>query len=149
MAASPSISELLQRLDEQHQKYLETFKLVHDALSQTANTKPQTISSSPPANGAVSKRRRRSTLDPADADRPALRPSTYHSSVLTGETDESDDDEELFASTPLAGYSFDHEDLRHHLKTYDFTEQGRILLESVVRNKRLIDPGVFPGISRK
>jgi len=40
-------------------------------------------------------------------------------------------------------YSYDHENLRDHLKTYKFNEEGETLLETVVMNGRLINPSLF------
>jgi hypothetical protein len=146
-----SIEELLKNLEEQHQAYLKTFQLVHVALSQAAQgaTAPSASSVAHPTQSAPSRRRRRSTLD-IDAEPPAERsadrkPSTYHSSVLTGESDESDADDELYVQTPLPKYKFDQEDLRRHLKTYKFNEQGKTLLKPVVQDGRLRDPtSLFP-----
>lgn len=138
MSGQLSTEELLQKLNEQHQAYLETFKLVHEALSRsvaaTPASPPLQPSGVPPAPAAP-KRRRRSTLE-IDADRPerpeARKPSTYHSSVLTGESSESDDDDELYVQTPLPAYKYRDEDLRKHLQTYNFSEKGLKLLEGVV-----------------
>lgn len=181
MAAQSTTEELLQKLDEQHQAYLATFRQVHEALAKAAiatnntqvlpapvpisqalastssipvtlpraTTLPQPTSHNPTSPGlsvTVPKRRRRSTAD-ADADTARLvpnKPVTVHSSVLTGESDESEADEELYVQTPLPSYKYDHEDLRQHLKTYDFNDYGQVLLESVVHNKRLQNPGLFP-----
>ncbi|PBP20018.1 hypothetical protein BUE80_DR009146 [Diplocarpon rosae] len=66
------------------------------------------------------------------------------SSLLTGESDESDDDDELYVQTPLPSYKYDLEDLRDHLKTYTLNEYGAVLLDSVVHNKRLLYPTLFP-----
>lgn len=69
---------------------------------------------------------------------------TVHSSVLTGDSDESDNDDELYVQTPLPSYKYDYEDLRSHLKTYTFNEHGDVLLDTVVHNKRLLYPSLFP-----
>lgn len=205
MAAPVKTEELLRRLDEQHQAYLKTFRLVHEALAQSAAGEANpatTVPASPPlaqlaptvaTNTAVPPRpstpvphtpatqtpltlnptalspiatntaeptltlapsapprsrrlsRRRSTID-SDAERPeAIRkPATYHSSVFTGESDESEDDGDLYVQTPLPPYAYDHEDLRDHLKTYKFNEEGKTLLDTVVANGRLKTPMLFP-----
>ena len=137
------VAELLKKLDDQHQAYLETFKLVHEALAN--NAAPIATSarpSSPPATIAPTKRRRRSTME-VDGERPERKPSTYHSSVLTGESSESDDDDELYVQTPLPSYKFDHEHLKHHLKSHPFDAYGQTLLKTVIDNGR-VDPGLFP-----
>jgi len=148
MAAQLNTEELLKRLDEQHQAYLKTFKLVHEALAQNAAPKPG-LSGSPatspqlkPVVISATKRRRRSTLD---AERPEPRkPSTYHSSVLTGESSESDEDEEFYVQTPLAPHKYEDKHLREHLQTHKFNEEGQILLDSIVRDGVLIHPSIFP-----
>lgn len=146
MAVQPNTEELLKRLDEQHQAYLKTFRLVHEALTHAP--KPGSPAASPPLQPALvpaAKRRRRSTLE-IDAERPEPRkPSTYHSSVLTGESSESDEDDELYVQTPLAGYKYKDEDLRKHLKTHTFDEQGQILLDTVVRDGVLLHHSMFPS----
>lgn len=163
MASGLQTDELLKRLDEQHQAYLQTFKLLHEALTQNvqpnrlpilpspSNTPtspsitiaPPTLALPPSSQfRSVSRNRRRSTLD-GDAERPLRRPATYHSSVFTGDSDESDADGDLYVQTPLPSYSFDLEDLRQHLKTYKFEEAGQILLKSVVHNGKLRNPALF------
>ncbi|TVY80629.1 hypothetical protein LSUE1_G003971, partial [Lachnellula suecica] len=143
MSVPLSTEELLKRLDEQHQAYLKTFKLVHEALAQNATV---ATPASPPALPVVPKRSRRSTLDPElDVERPeARKPSTYHSSVLTGESDESDEDDELYVQTPLAPYKYEDEDLRQHLMNHKFNEEGQILLDPIVRDGVLLHPSIFP-----
>lgn len=162
MAAGTNVEELLKKLDQQHQAYTQTFREVYEALSQIPSTSspPATSSASAIASTSTSKKRRRSTLT-IDAERPgrnertdqpeqperpaAAKPVTLHSSVLTGESDESDTDEEYYVQKPLPPYKFDHEDLRHHLKTYKFNEHGKKLLEMVVtENGRLLEPSLFP-----
>lgn len=152
--SSPTIEELLKRLDDQHQAYLETFKLVHESLARSqaapaatprSPTLPPTSSSSlasPPIPFTV-KRLRRPTLE-FDAER--ARSSTLHSSILTGEeTSDDDDDVDLYVQTPLPSSHFDHEHLRTHLKTFKFGDASLKLLESVVNeNGTLLHPSLFP-----
>ncbi|KAG4433777.1 hypothetical protein IFR05_010744 [Cadophora sp. M221] len=113
-----------------------------------ASTFPRPVSPKPPLSPtptspglsvAVPKRHRRSFTE-LDGERPV----TVHSSVLTGDSDESDNDDELYVQTPLPSYKYDYEDLRSHLKTYTFTEHGDVLLDTVVHNKRLLYPSLFP-----
>ncbi len=142
MATGLNTEELLKKLDEQHQAYLKTFRLVYEALAHTAAEK-----AAPASSGLAiipTKRRRRSTLDASSERSADHKPATYHSSVLTGESDESEDEPELYVQEPLPSYQYDHEDLRHHLKKYQFQQSGKLLLDSVVDNGRLLDPGLFP-----
>ncbi|CZT42498.1 uncharacterized protein RSE6_02413 [Rhynchosporium secalis] len=93
---------------------------------------------SPRLSIAVPRRHRKSFTE-LDGGRPV----TIQSSV-TGESDESDNDDDLYVQIPLPSYKYDYEDLRSHLKTYTFKEHGEELLKTVVSNKRLLDPALFP-----
>lgn len=166
---SLSTEELLRKLDEHHQAYIKTFRLVHEALAQSQSgerrqefgTGPSsnsitTLPVSPPSPGphislalptspqsrAPSRRRRRST-EVGDFDRPLRRPGTFQSSVYTGDSDESELDGDLYVQDALPSYSYDLEDLRQHLKTYKFEDAGTTLLKTVVKNGRLKHPGLF------
>lgn len=143
-----STEELLKRLDDQHQAYLETFKLVHDALNNShTNTSTVSAPQSPGSIRTFTKRRRRSTKD--DGDIPEIRPSTLHSSVLSGDSDDSDDDDDLYVQTPLNPFKYGEEQLRQHFRTYNFTDAGHVILQSVItRNGRLLDPVLFPEYHR-
>ncbi|RAL60004.1 hypothetical protein DID88_000630 [Monilinia fructigena] len=104
--SSVSTEELLKRLDDQHQAYLETFKLVHEALNHSVTN--TNTASAPQSTGSIrtfTKRRRRSTKD--DHDTLEIRPSTLHSSILSGDSDDSDDDDDLYVQTPLASFTYD------------------------------------------
>jgi len=119
---------------------------VHDALRHApTNNGPIGALNSPASATTILKRRTLSTHT-TPSDRPSSRElSTLHSSILTGESDESDDDGELYVQIPLPPYKFDEEHLRQHLRTYDFTEHGALLLSSVVRSKKLLHPAaLFP-----
>ncbi|KAA8566726.1 hypothetical protein MFRU_044g00470 [Monilinia fructicola] len=146
--SSLGTEELLKRLDDQHQAYLETFKLVHEALNNSV-TNTNTVST-PQSTGSIrtfTKRRRRSTKD--DRDIPEIRPSTLHSSVLSGDSDDSDDDDDLYVQTPLASFTHGEEQLRQHLRSYNFTDAGHTILESVItKNGRLLEPVLFPEYHR-
>lgn len=149
MTAPPNTEELLRRLDEQHQAYLETFRLVHEALTQATATGNNATPASPISAINHSKRRTLSNhtnlSDRATATSSQDPLGTFHSSIITGESDESDDDGELYVQTPLPSYNFDEEHLRQHLKSHDFGEHGALLLSSIVENKRLVNPAaLFP-----
>ncbi|KAI9643739.1 hypothetical protein NHQ30_008363 [Ciborinia camelliae] len=140
----------MRRLDDQHQAYLETFKLVHDALNNgvtNTSTGPVSAPQSPGSIRTFTKRRRRSTKD--DCDIPEIRPSTLHSSVLSGDSDDSDEDDDLYVQTPLAPFTYSEEQLRQHFRTYNFTDAGHVILETVItKNGRLLDPVLFPEYYR-
>jgi len=44
--------------------------------------------------------------------------------VLTGDSTESETEPELYVETPLPPMIFDFEDLRNHIKDYEFTVAG-------------------------
>jgi len=146
MQANMNTADLLKRLDEQHRAYQETFKLVHEALVQSVVNRP------PPSPGlaptSAPRQRRRSTIDVEGIDLPLITIrsiSQQATSLTTGETDISDDDDELYVQDLLPSYQFDYEDLKDHLKKYPFNEEGRTLLKAVVgENGRLKNPELFP-----
>jgi hypothetical protein len=165
MAAEPTVAELLKKLEERHDAYWQTLRQVHEALIQTTGARAAVqpsgasfVGGAPGPSGAPStsgERRRRSTRETA-VERPAEwvakverprdgtgRPMTLGSSVITGESEDSDIEEEFYVQKPLPAYTFDHEDLRKHLKTYKFKKYGEKLLETVVENGRLLDPMLF------
>lgn len=166
MAGEPTVAELLKKLEERHDAYWRSLREVHEALIQTAGTRAlvpssgtSSVGGAPAASGADStlsrKGRRRSTRETA-VERPAEwlakaerskdgsgRPQTLGSSVITGESEDSDIEEEFYVQRPLPAYTFDHEDLRQHLKTYKFNSYGERLLDTVVENGRLLDPMLF------
>ncbi|PBP25214.1 hypothetical protein BUE80_DR003680 [Diplocarpon rosae] len=143
MAGTLTTEELLRRLDEQHQAYIATFRLVHETLAKTASATRIAPALQPPVSTFTE------TAIEIEAERPADgKPVMVRSSLLTGESDESDDDDdELYLQTPLSSYKYDLEDLRNHLKTYTWNEYGAVLLDSVVHNKRLLYPTLFPEYS--
>jgi hypothetical protein len=154
MAARPNVEELLKKLADIQQAYSQTLLEVHEALAQLSVS--SSASGLPGASSTKSaKRRRRSTRDteekpsadwitkverPKGADGKSV---TLGSSVITGESEDSDIEEEFYVQKPLPSYTFDHENLRQHLKTYEFKKYGKILLETVVENGRLLDPTLF------
>lgn len=141
MTGNTSHEELLKRLDDQHRAYLETFRLVHEALAQSVagNAIASPISS-------TTKKRRRSTLERSDTERLFKPTAPTTTSLTTAESDSSDDDDELYVQNTLKCYKFDTEDLRQHLRTHNFNEEGLKLLETVITNRgRLLDPAeIFP-----
>jgi hypothetical protein len=141
---SPTPEELLKRLDDQHQAYLETFRLVHDALSNGLQHSSRISTPQSPPSVRGFPRRRRSTKE-RDGEKPHFKSSTLHTSIMTGDSEESEDDDDLYVQAPLAPFQYTEEDLRQHLRTFKFNESGRKILETVVtRTGRLLDPNLFP-----
>ncbi|KAE9369731.1 hypothetical protein N431DRAFT_52754 [Stipitochalara longipes BDJ] len=160
MATRSNVEELFRRLEEQHQAYLRTLREAHEALAQPTPNSSSTPGTAGGSSTKSAKKRRRSTQDtkierPADwiakVDRPKDadgRPVTLGSSVITGESEESDIEEEFYVQKPLPSYTFDHEDLKKHLKTYTFNKHGEELLATVVDNGKLLDP-IHPKLIRE
>lgn len=146
MPENMNTEELLKKLDEQHKAYLETFRLVHEALSQSVANKPPLSPGLSPTSAP--RRRRRSNVDADGVELPLITIksiSKQATSFTTGETDISDEDDDLYVQDLLPAYQFDYENLKDHLKKYDFNEEGRKLLEAVVgANGRLKNPELFP-----
>jgi hypothetical protein len=136
MSGSTNTEDLLRRLDEQHKAYLDTFRLVHEALSHNVST--NTKVGSPVSQG---KRRRRSTLEHDNVERPY--PMSTAPTHRSFDSDFSDDDEAFYVQEPLPSYKFDDHHLKQHLKTYKWKEDGRKVLENVDWKGNLF-PEVLP-----
>jgi hypothetical protein len=147
-----TIEDILKQLDDAHKAERQAIEDKHEAERSAlygALTAPGLPSSStylvplptsPPAT-ITSKKCRKSSIP---IERPSI-PTDRRTliSLLTGEESESEDEVELYVQKSLPTRKFDHEDLREHLKTYEWTEAGEILLEEVVVDHRLKNPAVF------
>lgn len=153
MATKPSVEELFRRLDEQQQAYLRTLREVHEALAQQTPSNSSALGPAGPASTKPGRKRRRSTRD-TEAERPTIskaerstdengKPLTLGSSVITGDSDESDVEEEFFVQELLPSTSFSQEDLSKHLMEHKFNKHGKKLLESVVDHGRPLHPTLF------
>jgi hypothetical protein len=79
------------------------------------------------------------TFEPSESSRLRLASTREGGDAVFADTstlsdDSSDDEEEYYVSDELPSYSFDHENLREHLRTHNWTEQGREILASIVSN---------------
>lgn len=103
---------------EELRKQLETLQRSHDALLKSLSA----------SNG---------TFGPSDVpqlQRSATRPGrdAVFADTSTLSDSSSDDEDDYFVQAELPSQSFDHEHLREHLKTHNWTEHGREILASIV-----------------
>ncbi|KAF2748337.1 hypothetical protein M011DRAFT_485630 [Sporormia fimetaria CBS 119925] len=93
---------------------------------------------------------KRSDLDARPLRRIKTRDERAGRNGFDSSSSESDDSEggeeaEHFVDQPLPSHSFDHEDLRAHLKTYDWTQPGLEILSGLFTAPgRLRTPSLFP-----
>lgn len=144
-----SAEELLRKLDAERDAYLATFQQVHEALSRAiiadaTSTPAQTFQVSSPTK-PVSDRVSRLSISDSVRKASTLGPSTFKSSIGTGDDDESDDDEALYVQDLLPSTSFDDEHLRSHLKSYDWNESSLKILSPVIsEDGKLSSPHLWP-----
>ncbi|KAJ4343401.1 hypothetical protein N0V95_006663 [Ascochyta clinopodiicola] len=105
-----------QELDELR-KQLETLQRSHDTLLKSLSA----------SNGS---------FGPSDVPR-LRRNATQRGDAVFADTstlsdDSSDDEDDFFVQNELPSQSFDHEHLREHLRTHNWDEHGREILESLI-----------------
>lgn len=151
-----STEDILKRLNDAHKAERQAMEDRHEAERHAMYgtlTAPDLPSSSTslfpfpnpsPATITSKRRRKRQSKAESEVERPSI-PTDRRTliSLFTGEESESEDEVELYVQRPLPTRKFDHEDLREHLKTYEWTEAGEILLDEVVFDHRLKNPAVF------
>ncbi|KAF9690509.1 hypothetical protein EKO04_011470 [Ascochyta lentis] len=98
-------------------KQLETLQRSHDTLLKSLSA----------SNGS---------FGPSDVPR-LRRNATQRGDAVFADTstlsdDSSDDEDDFFVQNQLPSQSFDHEHLRHHLKTHNWDEHGREILETLI-----------------
>lgn len=160
MSSGPetTLEDILKQLDEAHKAERQAIEDKHEAErlavygtliapglpSSSSSLVPLPLSASSPATITSKRRRKRQSKTESEVERPSI-PTDRRTliSLFTGEESESEDEVELYVQRPLPKRKFDHEDLREHLKTYEWTEAGEILLEEVVVDHRLKNPAVF------
>ncbi|ORY08073.1 hypothetical protein BCR34DRAFT_570193 [Clohesyomyces aquaticus] len=116
------------------QKQLDALQRSQDQLLRTITLSNSTFG--PSSN--VGNIRQREDLNSESANAVSADTSTL--------SDDSDDeDESCFVQAELPPQSFDHEQLREHLKKYDWDQYGREILSTVVTDRgRLHKPHLFP-----
>ncbi|KAI4650624.1 hypothetical protein J4E93_002981 [Alternaria ventricosa] len=99
-------------------KQLESLQRSHDALLKSLSATNDTFKPSD-----ASQLRRTSTRHGGDA---------IFADTSTLSDDSSDEEDDYFVQNELPSHSFDHEHLREHLKTHNWTEHGREILASII-----------------
>ena len=130
-----TVQELIQKLSADREAYLQTVERTHNLLIQAIAA----------AGGATQPRLtteavRRETTTNLDVE------SVQKGSLFSGEDSSiSDDDESLYAQEPLPAESYHEKGFRKHLKEYDWTKAGRIILKDILNNEDLIQQTcIFP-----
>jgi len=99
-------------------KQLESLQRSHEALLKSLSATNDTFKPSD-----ASQLRRTSTRHGGDA---------IFADTSTLSDDSSDEEDDYFVQDELPSHSFDHEHLREHLKTHNWTEHGREILASII-----------------
>jgi hypothetical protein len=99
-------------------KQLESLQRSHDALLKSLSATNDTFKPS-----EASQLRRSSTRHGGEA-------IFADTSTLSDDSDDEEDD--YFVQDELPSHSFDHEHLREHLKTHNWTQHGREILASII-----------------
>ncbi|KAJ4364067.1 hypothetical protein N0V83_009522 [Neocucurbitaria cava] len=102
---------------EELRKQLESLQRSHDALLNNLAASNEALR---PGGSQLHRSATRQGGDAVFADTSTL------------SDDSSDDEDEFFVQAELPSQSFDHEHLREHLKSHDWTEHGREILASIV-----------------
>lgn len=150
------IDQLLRQLDAHRDAYLAAFQNAHEALAQSlasaataAGPSGTSIPSLPSRSISWEQRPSRPSITLSDAHtRVSTGISTLQASSAskaTGEESEDDEDENLYVQQPLDHQLFDHDGLRSHLRSYKWTEAGRLILDGIVNSPiRMQQPTLFP-----
>ena len=159
MDETAKIDELFRRLDAHREAYLETFQKTHEAVAQilasASNGSTSTsVAATAPLSPLEPPSSPRGSVSRAVSDREHVRKTSTGLSTLqtsssaskaTGEDSDDDSDESLYVQELLEPQSFDHEELREHLREYDFDDYGKKILEGVVDDlERLKQAWLFP-----
>jgi hypothetical protein len=137
--------ELLRRLDTERDAYLATFQQLHEVLARNiiASSSPSPTSTLvSPSPRPVLDRVSRLSMGESERERKA----TFKSSIMSGDGDElSDDDQALYVQDLLPTTTFDDEHLRAHLRTYQWNEESKSILQDILTEEgRMKHPSLFP-----
>lgn len=131
--------ERLKQLADDRTKYFDTLTRAHDVLAQALAA----ASSGKPLPRLTSEAVRRNTG--------ALSPTFDVENVSkdTGnsieEDSDTDDDESLFVQQTLPKESYNEEGLRKHIKDYEWTEAGHVILGGIAGKDQVVQRGtIFP-----
>ncbi|KKY18870.1 putative mg2+ transporter zinc transport protein [Diplodia seriata] len=137
-----STESLIRQLEEQRAAFLALEQRVHDALRQQEAVSRDESPSSPTFSDGIG---RQSTVSFADQGRKSTGlASVLHTSSAISVDSDDEDDETYYVRTPLQPKSLAEEDLRTHLRTYEWESCGQTILEDVVQDGQLLSPYLFP-----
>lgn len=143
------IAALVQHLDAQRDAYIAALQRLHEGVVRNV---AQASHGTQPVRGADTQD---SALRPPhliisastpreEIPEPLRSARTFDMSTVSDESDQ--EDATYFVQAPLPSISFDHEDLREHLKTYSWDRYGREVLAGLVTDRgRLKEPSLFPA----
>ena len=150
-----SVEELVRQLDAQKQAYFDTFSRLHEASVQslTASTDP-TIASppvvsplQPSASVTIASHENQARSQRSTSLAELQRKHSGFSATIDASTvsdEDNEEEEEYFVQTTLPSHTFEHEDLRKHLKTYEWDWYGQQILASLITDHgRLRQPCLF------
>ena len=147
-----AIQELIKKLDQDRNIYLNTLSQFHEQLTQALSAQnPAPILSSPGATSqnspVVQSPRLRSHLP--SITNGSIAPSSFLELSTTNKpvslafsaesTSDSDNGESLFVSEPLAKEFHSQESLKNHIKEYRWTVHGQCVLDDILQNQRHLD----------
>src|SRR5690348_11535430 len=123
---------------EELRKQLDALRRSHDLLLKSLALPSGSLGPSLDVGNLQERTERDDPDDHANAD-------FADSSTQSDHSDDEEEDESFYVQGELPSQSFDHEHLREHLKKYDWKEQGRKILATIVTDRgRLKDPHLFP-----
>ncbi|KAK0253743.1 hypothetical protein LTS09_011321 [Friedmanniomyces endolithicus] len=143
---------LLKQLDAHKDAYQETFRQVHEVLTQqiTATVPPASSASATPSRSSQSPAQSGSwNTERAGRARKSSNGlatlTTSSESKRTGEDSDAEDDESLYVSSTLKPELYTEDSLRKHLQSYKWNPYGAKILETVIDNPtRLLQTPLVP-----
>ncbi|KAK0942803.1 hypothetical protein LTR29_005712 [Friedmanniomyces endolithicus] len=146
------VNTLLKQLDAHKDAYQETFRQVHEVLTQqiTATVPPASSASATPSRSSQSPAQSGSwNTERAGRARKSSNGlatlTTSSESKRTGEDSDAEDDESLYVSSTLKPELYTEDSLRKHLQSYKWNPYGAKILETVIDNPtRLLQTPLVP-----
>ncbi|KAK0362234.1 hypothetical protein LTR02_016445 [Friedmanniomyces endolithicus] len=135
------VNALLKQLDAHKDAYQETFRQVHEVLTQqiTATVPPASSASATPSRSSQSPAQSGSwNTERAGRARKSSNGlatlTTSSESKRTGDDSDAEDDESLYVSSTLQPELYTEDSLRKHLQSYKWNPYGAKILETVIDN---------------
>ncbi|KAK1053709.1 hypothetical protein LTR74_016160 [Friedmanniomyces endolithicus] len=146
------VNALLKQLDAHRDAYQETFRQVHEVLTQqiTATVPPASSASATPSRSSQSPAQSGSwNIERAGRARKSSNGlatlTTSSESKRTGDDSDAEDDESLYVSSTLKPELYTEDSLRKHLQSYKWNPYGAKILETVIDNPtRLLQSPLVP-----